>query len=45
MPPGNAEAASVINPALEAIWVGDMTAEEAMKAAVPEANKILEAAK
>jgi multiple sugar transport system substrate-binding protein len=45
MPPGNAEAASVINPALEAIWVGDMTAEEAMKAAVPEANKILEGAK
>jgi hypothetical protein len=26
---------------LDAIWVGDQTAEEAMKAAVPDANAIL----
>jgi len=45
MPPGYVEADSIITPAMDAIWVGDMTAEEAMKAAVPEANAILEANK
>jgi len=45
MPPGYSEADGIITPALDAIWVGDQTAEEAMKAAVPEANKILEAAR
>lgn len=43
MPPGYAEADSIITPALDAIWVGDQTAEEAMAAAVPEANTVLEA--
>ncbi|HBX69978.1 MAG TPA: hypothetical protein DEH25_11540 [Chloroflexi bacterium] len=41
MPPGYVEADSIITPALDAIWVGDQTAEEAMKAVVPEANAIL----
>jgi len=41
-PPGYSEATSVINPALDAIWVGDMTAKEAFEQAVPEANAILE---
>ncbi len=41
-PPGFPEASSIINPAFDAIWVGDMTAEEALTAAVPEANAILE---
>jgi multiple sugar transport system substrate-binding protein len=45
MPPGYPEADQVITPALDAVWVGDKTAEEAMKAAVPEANKALIAAK
>jgi multiple sugar transport system substrate-binding protein len=43
MPPGYAEADSIIIPALDAIWVGDQTAEEAMIAAVPDANAVLEA--
>jgi multiple sugar transport system substrate-binding protein len=43
MPPGYNEADSIITPALDAVWVGDQTAEEAMKAAVPDANAILEA--
>lgn len=41
-PIGNPRASSVINPALDAIWIGDQTAEEALAAAVPEANAILE---
>lgn len=45
MPPGYNEADAVITPALDAVWIGDQTAEEAMKAAVPEANKKLEEAK
>jgi len=45
MPPGYNEADAIITPALDAIWVGDKTAEEAMKAVVPDANKVLEAAK
>ena len=44
MPPGYNEADQVITPAMDAIWIGDKTAEEAMKAAVPEANKKLQAA-
>lgn len=45
MPPGWNKADSIITPALDAIWVGDKTAEEAMAEAVPEANAILEAEK
>jgi multiple sugar transport system substrate-binding protein len=45
MPPGYNEADSIITPALDAVWTGDKTAEAAMKAAVPEANAKLEAAK
>ena len=45
MPPGYTEADSLITPAMDAIWVGDQTAEEAMKAVVPEANAVLEANK
>jgi len=43
MPPGYTEADSLITPALDAIWIGDQTAEEAMKAVVPDANAILQA--
>jgi multiple sugar transport system substrate-binding protein len=42
MPPGYPKTNSIITPALDAVWVGDMTAEEAMATAVPEANAILE---
>jgi multiple sugar transport system substrate-binding protein len=42
MPPGWPKADSMIAPALDAIWVGDKTAEEALTQAVPEANVILE---
>lgn len=41
-PIGYPRATSVLNPALEAIWNGDMTAEESLTAAVPEANAILD---
>ena len=41
-PIGYPRATSVLNPALDAIWIGDMTAEEALTTAVPEANAILE---
>lgn len=41
-PVGWNEASAVITPALEAVWIGDQTAEEAMAAAVPEANEILQ---
>jgi multiple sugar transport system substrate-binding protein len=43
MPPGWAKADAIITPALEAVWIGDQSAEEAMAVAVPEANAILEA--
>ena len=43
MPPGWNKAAAIVTPALDAVWVGDQTAEEALAAAVPEANAILEA--
>ena len=42
MPPGYPKTNAVMTPALDAVWVGDMTAEEAMATAVPEANAILE---
>lgn len=41
-PPGNAEASNIITPGLDAIWIGDKTAEAAMKEVVPQANKILQ---
>ncbi|MBV7336212.1 sugar ABC transporter substrate-binding protein [Chloroflexi bacterium TSY] len=40
-PIGWPEASAIINPALDAVWIGDKTAEEAMREAVPEANAIL----
>jgi len=40
-PIGYPRATSVLQPALDAIWIGDMTAEEALTQAVPEANDIL----
>jgi multiple sugar transport system substrate-binding protein len=45
MPAGYPEADAIITPALDAVWIGDQTAAEAMAVAVPEANKALEAAK
>lgn len=45
MPPGYTEADALITPALDAVWIGEKTAEEALKPVVPEANKILEAAR
>jgi multiple sugar transport system substrate-binding protein len=44
MPPGYSEADSLITPALDAVWTGDKTAEQAMAEAVPAANKKLEEA-
>jgi multiple sugar transport system substrate-binding protein len=41
-PPGYPKADAIITPALDAIWIGDMTAAEAMAEAVPEANAILQ---
>ncbi len=38
-PPGWAEATQIVTPALDKVWVGDATAEEAMAQAVPDANK------
>jgi multiple sugar transport system substrate-binding protein len=43
MPPGYPKVTGILNPALDAIWIGDKTAEEAMSEAVPEANAILQA--
>jgi multiple sugar transport system substrate-binding protein len=43
-PPGWAEADQIITPALDKVWVGDATAEEAMAQAVPDANKVLQEA-
>ena len=43
-PPGEGEAGGIINPALDAVWVGDMTAEEALTEATPKANEILKQA-
>ena len=41
-PPGYPKIASVINPGLDAIWIGDKTAQQAMTEVVPQANAILE---
>lgn len=41
-PVGWNEASGIITPALDAVWIGDQTAEEAMTAAVPQANEILQ---
>ncbi len=44
-PPGYQEVeTTVLNPAFDAIWIGDKTAEEAFKEAVPEGNAIFEEA-
>ena len=43
MPPGWSKADAIVTPALQSVWVGDQTAEEAMSAVVPEANAALEA--
>ena len=40
-PVGWNEASGIITPAMDAVWIGDQTAEEAMAAAVPQANEIL----
>jgi multiple sugar transport system substrate-binding protein len=42
MPPGWPQAASFVTPALDGVWNGRMTAEEALTEAVPQANAILE---
>lgn len=44
-PPGYQKVESILNPAFDAIWIGDKTAEEAMKEVVPEANAIFEEAR
>ncbi len=41
-PAGWPQVTSIITPALDAVWTGSQTAEAAISAAVPEANKILE---
>lgn len=43
MPPGWTKATSILYPALDSVFIGDQTAEEAMTAVVPEVNTILEA--
>jgi len=42
MPPGYVEAEALVTPGLDKVWIGDATADAAMKEAVPAANKILE---
>lgn len=44
MPPGYPEASQILTPALDKVWVGDATAADVLKTAVPEANKVLSAA-
>lgn len=41
-PPGEGEASGFIWPALDAVWIGDKTAEEALLEATPKANEVLE---
>lgn len=43
-PVGWAEAASIVTPALDAVWIGDQTAEAALATAVPQANEALQKA-
>lgn len=42
MPPGWARASSIVTAALDAIWIGEKTAEESLKPAVAEANVVLQ---
>jgi multiple sugar transport system substrate-binding protein len=42
MPPGWPQAASYVTPALDGVWNGRMSAEEALTEAIPQANAILE---
>ncbi|HHY57254.1 MAG TPA: extracellular solute-binding protein [Chloroflexi bacterium] len=43
-PPGWAEAAQILQPGFDKIWVGDATAEQAMAEVVPDANQVLQEA-
>jgi len=43
-PPGYQKVESVLNPAFDAIWIGDKTAEEALSEVAPDANAIFEEA-
>jgi multiple sugar transport system substrate-binding protein len=45
MPPGYDEAAALVQPGLDALFVGDKTAEKAMSEVVADANAVLEANK
>ncbi|MCB0058759.1 MAG: sugar ABC transporter substrate-binding protein [Caldilineaceae bacterium] len=44
MPPGWAEAAQILQPGFDKLFIGDATAEEAMAEVVPDANKVLQEA-
>jgi multiple sugar transport system substrate-binding protein len=44
-PPGYQQVETVLNPAFDAIWIGDKTAEEALSEVVPEGNAIFEEAR
>jgi multiple sugar transport system substrate-binding protein len=44
-PPGYQQVETVTNPAFDAIWIGDKTAEQALKEVVPEGNAIFEEAR
>ena len=44
-PPGYQKVETITNPAFDAIWIGDKTAEEALTEIVPEGNAILEEAR
>jgi multiple sugar transport system substrate-binding protein len=44
LPAGWPQADSILGPTMDAIWIGDMTAADALAQAVPEANAILEEA-
>ncbi len=41
-PPGYQKVEAVLNPAFDAIWIGDKTAEQALTEVVPKGNKILQ---
>jgi multiple sugar transport system substrate-binding protein len=43
-PPGYQQVETVLNPAFDAIWIGDKTAEQALKEVVPEGNRIFQEA-
>ncbi|MCB0133411.1 MAG: extracellular solute-binding protein [Caldilineaceae bacterium] len=44
LPAGWPQANSILGPVLDAVWIGDMTAADALGEAVPEANAIIEKA-